>query len=62
MGNRPPQFRATLPCIQSLLLHIHDLRTFLYDFFAFGQDEFDMAGIRHIRVDLYSSIRAFAFV
>lgn len=51
MRNSPPQPYATLPAIQSLLLHLRDLRTFLHDLFTFRQDQLNMARVGHVRID-----------
>lgn len=45
LRNRSPQLNTPLPRIQPLLLQLNRLRTLLYDFFAFGEDEFDVAWV-----------------
>ena len=50
--NRPPHCCTPLPCIQPLLLQLHHLRTLLHHFLPLGQNEFDVAGVRHVGVDL----------
>ena len=56
LRNRPPRRRAPLPGIQALLLQLHGLGPFLDDFLAFRQDEFDVAGVGHVWVDLFDII------
>ena len=43
---------ATLSGAQVRTLTLNDLRAFLHDFFAFGEDELDMTRIGHVRVYL----------
>ena len=50
--NRSPDRRTSLPRIQALFLQLHHLWALLHDFFSLGQDEFDVAGVRHVWVDL----------
>ena len=45
LRNSPPQPHAPLPAIQPLLLHLRYLRALLYNLFAFGQDQLDVARI-----------------
>lgn len=54
LRNRPPHPHALLPRIQPLLLQLNNLRPFLHDLLSLRQDEFDMAWIRHVRVNLLS--------
>lgn len=52
LRNRPPELNAPLPRIQPFLLQLDGLWALLHDFFAFGQDEFDVARVGHVGVDL----------
>lgn len=58
-GNRSPQRRTSLSGIQPLLLHLHGLRTLLHDLLAFGEDEFDVARVRHVGINLQFSRSVF---
>ena len=50
--DRPPDRCTSLSCVQALLLQLHHLRTLLDNLLAFRQDEFDVAGIGHVGIDL----------
>ena len=53
LRNSPPQPNTTLSGIQPLLLELYSLWALLHDFLAFSQDQFDVARVGHVRVDLY---------
>lgn len=44
--------RSPLPAVQPGLLAVHNVRAFLHHLLAFCQDEFDVAWVGHVRVDL----------
>lgn len=45
--------RTPLPRVQPLLLQLHALRALLHYLFAFREDQFDVAWVRHVGVDLF---------
>ena len=47
---------TTLPGVQAELLATNNLIGLVDDLLTLGQDEFDVAGARHVRVDLNHSI------
>jgi len=51
-SNRPPRPRTSLSRVQPGLLTHHRFWRLLYDLCAFGEDQLDVAGVRHVWVDL----------
>lgn len=53
--DRLPDPRASLSAVQPFAFALRDVRAFLHDFFRFGEDEFDVAWVGHVGVDLPKS-------
>jgi hypothetical protein len=51
-SNRPPRPRTALPRVQPDLLAGYNLWRLLHDLCTFGEDQFDVAGVGHVWVDL----------
>lgn len=51
-GDRSADASTSLAGIEAGLLALNDLGAFLHHFLAFGQDELDVAWVRHVGVDL----------
>jgi hypothetical protein len=54
----PPDALSTLPRVQPSLLTLDDLWSLLDNLLSFGQDQLDVARVRHVRVDLRRLVHA----
>ena len=55
LGNGPPQPRPFLPRVQPLFFALDDMLPLLDVLLAFGQDNFNVARIRHVWINLFES-------
>ena len=56
LSNGSPSSSTTLPRVQSQFLTMNSGGRFLHNFLTFSQDHLDVAGIRHVRIDLTKSV------
>lgn len=52
LRDSPSRPHTPLSTVQSLLLRLCDLRALLHNLLAFGQDQLNVARVRHVRIDL----------
>lgn len=52
LRDSPPHPHTPLSTVQPLLLRLCDLRALLHNLLAFGQDQLNVARVRHVRIDL----------
>lgn len=50
--DRLPHLRPPLPAVEPLHLALDDVGALLHDLLGFGEDEFDVAWVGHVGVDL----------